>query len=146
MDRSILLRRWRAWMCCALLAACLPAAAGTHGDRPASPELSERIAFDVREILVRHGLPLAQDGDNPWFSVKPMLNFVGVGEVSYLLYVDRMHEVPLAARMEIIEYCLKLHEARGRYDHLRLQMRPTPRQATLLRPRPEFELVLGDGR
>jgi hypothetical protein len=57
-----------------------------------------------------------------------------------------MHEVPLAARVEIIEYCIKLHEARGRYDYMRLQMRASPRQATLMRPKPEFELVLSDAR
>lgn len=146
MDQSVMLRRLRKGLCCALLTVCLPAVAGVQGERPAQPELSERIALDVREILIRHGMPLAQEGDNPWFSVKPMLNFVGVGEVSYLLYVDRMHEVPLAARMEIVEYCVRLHEAGGRHEFMRLQMRASPRQATLLRPKPEFELVLGEAR
>jgi len=146
MDGGILLRRLRACLCGALLAAWLPAVAGTHGDGPASPELSDRIESDVRQILARHGLPLAEQGDNPWFAVRPVLSFVGVGEVSYLLYLDRMDEVPLAARAEIVEYCMRLHESMGRGEYIRLQMRATPRQRTLFPPQPDFELVLSDVR
>lgn len=141
-------QHWRVWLCSALLVVSLPAAAGMYGARPPAPlpMLSERIEHDVREIMMRHGMPLSQEGEDPWFSVRTVLNLVGVGEVSYLLYLDRMNEVPLAARIEIIEYCMRLHEARGRNEYMRLQMRTTPRQQTLMRPKPEFELVLGDSR
>lgn len=140
-------QHWRVWLCSALLAVSLPALAGVYGDqRPIWPMLSDRIEHDVREIMIRHGMPLSHEGEDPWFSVRPVLNLVGVGEVSYLMYLDRMNEVPLAARIEIIEYCMRLHETRGRHDYMRLQMRAAPRQTTLLRPKPEFELVLGDAR
>lgn len=145
MNRSVLLRG-RVWLCCALVAVCLPAMAGERGKAGDFPELSMQIDFEVREIMMRHGLPLSHEGDNPWFSVTPLLNFVGVGEVSYLLYLDRMNEVPMAARMEIVEYCMQLHQAVGGREYIRLQMRATPRQRALLRSKPDFELVLNDVR
>ena len=145
MNQSVL-RRGRVWLCCVLLAASTSAMAGERGRAGDFPELSMQIAFEVREILMRHGMPLSQDGEDPWFSVQPLLNFVGVGEVSYLLYLDRMNEVPLAARMEIVEYCMRLHEAVGGREYIRLQMRATPRQRALLRSKPDFELVLNDVR
>jgi len=145
MNKSVL-RRARAWLCCALLAACMSAMAGERGKGRDFPELSMQITFEVREILMRHGMPLGHEGENPWFSVTPLLNFVGVGEVYYLLYLDSMHEVPQAARMEIVEYCMRLHESVGGGEYMRLQMRATPRQRALLRSRPAFELVLSDMR
>ncbi len=145
MKQSVL-RRGHVWLCCALLVVCMPTMAGEREEARAFPELSMRIAYEVREILMRHGMPLSHDGEDPWFSVQPLLNFVGVGEVSYLLYLDRMNEVPLAARMEIVEYCMRLHEAMGGHEYIRLQMRATPRQRTLLPPKPDFELVLNDVR
>lgn len=146
MNHILMLRRLRAGLCCALFAVCLPAAAGAPGERPVHRELSERIAFDVREIMLRHGMVVSHEGEDPWFSVAPLLNFIGVGEVYYLLYLDRMHEVPLAARMEIVEYCMRLHDSLGGGEYIRLQMRATPRQRALLRSKPEFELVLSDVR
>ncbi|MDX5363535.1 MAG: hypothetical protein LPJ91_05210 [Pseudazoarcus pumilus] len=144
--KQTVLRWGRIWLCCALFAACLPAMGGERGKAGQFPELSMQIAFDVREIMIRHGMPLSHEGEDPWFSVQPMLNFVGVGEVSYLLYLDRMNEVPMAARMEIVEYCMRLHESVGGREYIRLQMRATPRQQALLRPKPDFELVLNDVR
>lgn len=146
MNHTRLLRCLRAGLCCALFAVCLPLAAGVPGERQEHRELSAQIMFDVGEILIRHGMPVSHEGENPWFSVAPLLNFVGVGEVYYLLYLDRMNEVPLGARMEIVEYCMRLHASMGGGEYIRLQMRATPRQRALLRPKPDFELVLNDAR
>lgn len=137
-------RSLRTLVVCVMLGMAASAAFGWQADRSPPRPMSERITHEVREILIRHGMPIEHEGDNPWFSMITVLDLIGTGEQSFLLYLDRVDEVPLAARVEIIEYCMRLHEASGRHQYLRLQMRSTPRQATLLRARPDFELVFND--
>jgi hypothetical protein len=123
------------------LVAFTPVPAGATGSPP-SASLSERIEQDVGGVLGRHGLTDAESGARPWFTLHTALDLVGFGGVFYLLELHRVGEVPLAARMEIIEYCMRLH-AEGGVSYLRLQMREGPRVASLFPPRPAFEMVIG---
>jgi hypothetical protein len=104
--------------------------------------LSERVERDIAAVLGRHGLAAGDSAANPWLTLRTGIDLVGIGEVFYLLELHRIDEVPLAARVEIIEYCMRLHDEAG-VPYLRLQMRPGPREATLLPPRPAFEMAVG---
>lgn len=140
-----MLSRLCAWITCALLAGFVPVSGAQMADRDersAFFSAPERIAFDIREILIRNDMPISHEGENPWLEITPKLDLIGTGDVLYLLSVNRMEEIPLAARMEIIEYCMRLHKKREWSNYLRLQMRSSPRQTGLLLPKPDFELVL----
>ena len=126
---------------CAMLAA-LATAPAAAGQPPSGTDLSERIDRDIGAVLGRHGLVFDDSELGSWFTLRIGVDLVGIGEVFYLLELHRVDEVPLAARMEIIEYCMRLHAERG-VPFLRLQMRAGPRQATLLPPRPAFEMAVG---
>lgn len=127
-------------LCAALaLLSAMPVAAG----QPSSgPDLSERIDQDIGAVLGRHGLLADESTLGSWFTLRTGVDLVGIGEVFYLLELHRVDEVPLPARMEIIEYCMRLHAEHG-VPFLRLQMRSGPRQTTLLPPRPTFEMAFG---
>lgn len=46
--------------------------------------------------------------------------------------------------MKIIEYCMKLHESRGRRETIRLEMRTEPFKPGFFKPKPYFELILNN--
>lgn len=141
MDTRIASGLVRAGVLCVALALFTPVPASAAGASP-SAMLSERIEQDIGAVLGRHGLTDAGSGASPWFTLRTGLDPVGFGGVFYLLDLHRMDEVPLAARMEIIEYCMRLHAERG-VPYVRLQMREGPRTASLFPPRPDFEMVIG---
>ncbi len=142
MDTGNLRRLACATALCAALAVLATAPVAAAGQPSSGTDLSERIDQDIGAVLGRHGLGLEESGVNSWFTLRTGVDLVGIGEVFYLLELHRVDEVPMAARMEIIEYCMRLHAEHG-VPFLRLQMRSGPRQATLLPPRPAFEMAIG---
>lgn len=107
-------------------------------------ELTDHLARDVREILIKHGMPVRHDRGNPWFSLSAGTDAWIGGKPAYALYLYETHEVPQAAQVEIIEYCMKLHESRGRRETIRLQMRTEARAPGLFKPKPYFALILNN--
>lgn len=142
MSTRFMRRFVRATALCAALAILAAAPVAVAGQPPSATDLSERIDRDIGAVLGRHGLGLDESGVKSWFTLRTGVDLVGIGEVFYLLELHRVDEVPLAARLEIIEYCMRLHAEHG-VPFLRLQMRSGPRQATLFPPRPTFEMAVG---
>lgn len=103
------------------------------------PELIDRIAPEVREILIKHGMAVRHDRENGWFywSARPG---------KYTIIFFRADEIPQAAKLETIRYCMDLYEERGRKERFRIKMYQETiieRNKLFSGVEPFFELTIG---
>ena len=120
------------------LGGALTAMAGKHPYQP----LGKEIGYTVIEILKKHGMPVYHDRENSWFYTSSGSDSWIGGNPSFGLHFYKGQEIPLEAQLEIIQYCMKLHESRGRKEIIRIEMRSQPFKPELFRPKPYFELTL----
>jgi hypothetical protein len=103
------------------------------------PELINRINPEVREILITHGMAVRHDRENPWV--------YGMGRPGkYTIIFFRADEIPQAAKLETIRYCMDLYEERGRKERFRIKMYRetiTERNKLFSGVKPFFELTIG---
>jgi hypothetical protein len=101
------------------LGATLPAWAG----HPYA-EFIDTLAWDTREVLRKHGMPVEQRRDARgailvkgnlwlWYTAVPG---------SYTIIVHRAHEIPQQAVLEIVKMCMDFYEQRGRKERFRIKM------------------------
>ncbi len=129
---------WLALMMTAGIGWMMQAQAGVHAFR----ELEPKIAHDVRTILMKHGMPIRYDRGNEWFKISSgSTQWIG-GNPSFGLYFYRANEIPLAAKMEIIEYCMKLYEETDRQYEIRILMLDKSFSPHIFEPSSYFELHL----
>jgi hypothetical protein len=122
----------------AMMAFAPPAYPGKHP----YPELTHELAKGVRDILIRHGMPVRHDRGNPWLSLAAGADAWIGGAPKYTVYFDQTDEIPRAAQLEVIDFLMTLHASRGRRETIRLEMRRGVRTHTISMPKPDFELTL----
>ncbi|NWG88139.1 MAG: hypothetical protein HXY26_11635 [Hydrogenophilaceae bacterium] len=118
-----------------LLLPYLQANAGKH----AYPELIDHVAHETREILKKHGMPVKQNVENPWFrhSASP-------GNYTLIFYLS--DEIPLEAKLDVIRLCMRLYQERGRKYLFRIVMyqeAQADRHRWFSGIEPSFELTIG---
>ena len=79
------------------------------------PDLLPHIAHEVREILMKNGMPVRHDGESPWSK------FSGVPG-DYTIYFYLADEIPQAAQLDTIRLCMDLYEQRERKERFRIEM------------------------
>lgn len=105
-------------------------------------ELEPKIATDVKNILIKHGMPVKHNRENGWFKIgSGSTEWIG-GDPAFTLYFYKAHEIPMAAQVEVIAYCMKLYEETHRQNRIRIQMRTEAFEPTIFKPEPYFELML----
>jgi hypothetical protein len=112
--------------------------AGKHPYQP----LGHEISHTVIEILKKHGMAAYHDRVCPWFYYSSGSDSWIGGTPLIELYFYKGHEIPLEAQMEIIQYCMKLHESRGRKEIIRILIRDESFNYRVSKPKPYFELSL----
>ena len=116
----------------------LTANAGKHPYQP----IGREISYNVIEILKKYGIPVKHDRGSKWYrSSQGSDSWVG-GTPSLGVHLYNGLKIPHAAQMEIIQYCMKLHESRGRREIIRITIRKEFFEPLLIKPKPYFELTL----
>ena len=131
-------RAWQAILLMAIFFMSSVSFAGKHPHREFGMQLSKQ----VKSILRKHNMPVYDDRENKWFKIASGSDRWIGGNPSYGLYFYEAHEIPIAAQLEIIEYCMKIHELRGRKEVIRIQMRTEPYIIQSREPKPYFEMIL----
>lgn len=108
-------------------------------------EFLPTLAHETREILKKHGLPVADNRENPWFYDAGIPG-------SYTLYFYQADEIPQQAELDIIKLCMDFYVQRGRKERFRIVMyRESADEwrkslffgvATLTTMKPFFELTI----
>lgn len=81
------------------------------------PELLPSIAHEVREILIKHGMDVKQDRENPW------PKFDGIfGD--FTIYFYQADEIPQAAKIDTIQFCMDLYEKGGKKENFTIVIPP----------------------
>ena len=114
-----------------LILASLRSNAGKHP----YAELRSQIVEDVVEILIDHGMPIKRDREDPWFRHSFVPN-------SYVIYLYQEDQIPIEAKVDIIRYCMLLHENRRRRDEFKILMFREKFEPKLFQAKPSFELIL----
>jgi hypothetical protein len=123
-------------------AICIGTTATTVAGIHAYPELGPKIAYSVVDILIKHGMPMQHDREDKWFRIgSGATRWIG-GSPSYTVYLYEAHEIPLAAQVEIIDYCLRLYASTGHKNEIHIEMRTEAFEPKLFKPTPYFELIL----
>lgn len=112
--------------------------AGKHAPREFGMQLSKQ----VKSILRKYNLPVYDDRENKWFKTASGSDRWIGGNPSYGLYFYEAHEIPIEAQLEIIEYCMKIDELRGRKEVIIIKMRTEPYIIQSREPKPYFEMIL----
>lgn len=117
-----------------------------HAGKHAYPEFLPTISYEVVEVLIKHGMPVRHDSDNPWFWT---LAIPG----SYTIRLYRADEIPQQAVLDVIKLCLNFYEQRERRERFRIQMyHETAKErresvffgiGSFARIKPFFELTIG---
>lgn len=129
---------WLALIMTAGMGWALQAQAGVHAFR----ELEPKIDRAVTTILMKHGMPVRYDRENEWFKISSgSTQWIG-GDPSFGLYFYRANEIPLAAKVEIIEFCMKLYEDTDRQNEIRILMLDKEFSPHVFEPSSYFELHL----
>lgn len=125
-----------------LLVMAQPAAAGKYPYAEFLPTLTH----ETREILKKHGMPVADNRENPWFYNSGIPG-------SYTLYFHQADEIPQQAVLDIIKLCMDFYVQRGRKEYFHIEMyRESADEwrkslflgvATLTSMKPYFELTIG---
>lgn len=111
--------------------ASLRANAGKHP----YAELRSQIVEDVVEILIDHGMPIERNQEDPWFKHTFIPN-------SYVIYLYQEDQIPIGAKVDIVRYCMSLHQKRGRRDEFKILMFREAFEPKIFQPKPSFELIL----
>jgi len=72
------------------------------------------------------------DGGDSWFG----------GNKAYGIYLYKAYHIPIEARIEIVEYCMRIYEERGRSEQYTVSMRSQEFKPEFFKPDPFFELTL----
>lgn len=103
------------------------------------PELLPHIAHEVREILIKHGLPVKHDRENGWSY------FEGIPG-RYTIYFYQADKIPQAAKIDTIRFCMDLYEEGGRKELFRIKMfygTHAEKLKSFFGLEPFFELTIG---
>jgi len=111
-----------------------------------STEVLQRNGFNMLKYDVRNGshtdLPLSSGPPNIGFFAYKDTSWIG-GESSYKMSFYEADKIPVAARMQLIVYLVKLHEAEGRGFTLSLRMmRDKYKKPQIIEPAVFIELKL----
>jgi len=99
------------------------------------PDLIFKISKDTIDILIKHGMPVRHDRENPWYKNSAIPNL-------YIIFLYQEDDIPLQAKVDIIHYCMTLYEKRGRKDEFKILMYREKFEPRLFKPKPSFELKL----
>ena len=124
---------------CVLFAMLLLLAVQAQAGKGNYPGLVDKISYDVREILIKHGMSVRHDRENGWF-------YQSGSTGSYTISFFKADEIPLAAKLETIQYCMELYEEKKRKERFRIKMyRETLKEENRLFSgvKPFFELTIG---
>jgi len=105
-------------------------------------EFTFTISNDIIEILIKHEIPARHDRDTPFFGIS---GAPGKYTVNYY----QADEIPFAAKMETIQYFIRLYEEKGRNERFRLNMyRETKekRRQFFSGAKPFFEMTIGEDK
>lgn len=94
---------------------CIFNSSTAHAGKGAYPELRDQIVDDVKNILIKHGMPVRHDRENPWF-------WHASSAGNHKLSFYQADEVPQEAIIEVIRYCMNLYEKRGRSEKFKILM------------------------
>lgn len=94
-----------------LLAMAQPAVAGKYPYAEFLPTLSH----EASEILKKHGLPVADNREDPWFGINGIPG-------SYTVWLHQSNEIPQQAVLDIVKLCMDYYEQRGRKERFRIVM------------------------
>lgn len=83
------------------------------------PELNDQIVDGVVNILIKHGMPVRGDRENPWYKCS-------YGPNKYSLYFYQSNEIPQQAIVEVVGYIMDLYEKNGRKDRFSILMYREP--------------------
>lgn len=114
----------------------------SHAGKHPPTEFGRQLSYDIQEILIKHNMPVHHDRADPWYKFGSGSDSWFAGNPSYTVYLFEANQITFAAKIEIIQHCIKVHESRGRIETIRIQMRTEPFKPELIRPKPYFEMTL----
>lgn len=111
-----------------------------------SIEVLQKNGFNMLKYDVRNGshtdLPLSSGPPNIGFFAHKDTSWIG-GGASYKMNFYEVDKIPVAARMQLIAFLVKLHEAEGRSFTLTLRMmRDQYKKPEIIKPAAYIELKL----
>lgn len=125
-----------------LLGVTPPAAAGKYP----YAEFKDTVGYEAKEILKKHGLPVAHDRESPWFAISGIPG-------SYTVWLHKSDEIPQQAVLDIMKLCMDFYEQRGRKEHFRIVVYRESKEewrkslflgiGMLAGVKPYFELTIG---
>ena len=102
------------------------------------PELLPSISYEVVEILRKYGMPVQHEREDPWLKVDGIPG-------NYAIYFYQADEIPQAAKIETIKFCMDLYEKGGKKENFTIVMYQEKFEASLglfSRLKPFFKLTL----
>jgi hypothetical protein len=78
-------------------------------------EFKDTVSYEAKEILKKHGMPVAHDRESPWFAISGVPG-------SYTIWLYQSDEIPQPAVLEIVKLCMDFYEQRGRKERFRIVM------------------------
>lgn len=134
------------WLALMIALACIPTFA--MAGKSSYPEFLPELSHETVEILKRHGMPVAQDREDPWFRIS------GVPGI-YTLKFHQADEIPQQAVLDVVKLCMDFYELRGRKEKFRIVLYRESHMewrnslflgvGTLTTMKPHFELTIGRG-
>jgi len=95
----------------ALFAMAQPAAAGKYP----YAEFLPTVSHGTVEILKKHGMPVADNREDPWFYIWGIPG-------SYTLSFYQADEIPQQAVLDIVKLCMDFFVQRGRKERFHIEM------------------------
>lgn len=84
-----------------------------YAGKGAYPDPINQIVDDVKNILIKHGMPVRHDRENAWFKHAASTD-------NYKLSFYKADEVPQEAIIEVIRYCMNHYEKNGRSEKFKI--------------------------
>lgn len=78
-------------------------------------EFKDTVGYEVKEVLKKHGMPVAHNREQPWF-------FISGIPGSYTIWLHRSDEIPQQAVLDIVKLCMDFYLQRNRKESFRVVM------------------------
>lgn len=98
------------WMFCSL---GVLSPVHVHAGKGPYPVPMDKISADIVDILIKHGMPVKHDREDPWLKLAASTG-------NYKISFYQAEEVPQEAIIEVVRYCMNLYEKGGRKDKFKI--------------------------